>query len=145
MKRYSSIAVLFFYIAVSIGVHVDVDTCCNSIAGLSVFTEKTDHSVDLDDDCCISEAITPCCSADETTKEGCPSDCVFIQILQHAPQVSTTNELAVHANEIEAPFVATCFADIPFDYSVRAWNEEPPSLATSEKFFLHFSSHITYG
>ena len=145
MKSLISIAFLLFYITVSVGVHVDVDTCCKSIAGFSIFNDEAEHTPRMADDCCAKETVNTCCSSEESSTEGCPSDCVFIQILQEAPQVSVLGELSVYPEELDTPIL---LSDKPEDTSAAtllSWHAEPPNLAISERLFLHFSAFVTYG
>lgn len=144
MKRFSSIAILLFYISISIGVHVDVDTCCKSIAGLSVFNEEGSHESTIETDCCAMEVTKHCDPQDHPENKGCPSDCVFIQVLQQAQVSSAPAALTLSPLELEVPFILDFNAEhlVPAE---KEWNEEPPSLALSDKLFLLHSASITYG
>jgi hypothetical protein len=145
MKSLTSIAFLLFYITVSVGVHVDVDTCCKSIAGFSIFNDEAEHTPRIADDCCAKETVKTCCSSEESSSEGCPSDCVFIQILQEAPQVSALAELNVSPVDLDNLIPLTDKTEDSSPATLLSWHEEPPNLASSEKLFLHFSAFVTYG
>jgi hypothetical protein len=144
VKSLLSISVLFFYLSVSIGVHVDVDTCCKSIAGLSVFTEEGVHSINPIDDCCAQEAISHCDPSEHDGTQGCPSDCVFIQILQQAPQVSIAQNISVLPLELTPYFSLISECETCIVQETQNWNSESPRIALSEDLYRIHGAFITY-
>jgi len=147
MTRIVSIIAVLFYLTVSIGVHVDVDTCCKSIAGLSVFNEKGDHTSELVTDCCAQETMPSCSPENHKGNEGCPSDCVFIQILQQAAPLSLSEAPTALTFLIDKGLRAPSSDIALTDASVDTWTAYtgPPCIAQDEDLYLIQGAHLTYG
>lgn len=133
------------YLTLSIGVHVDVDTCCKSIAGLSFFA---DHEAFVVDDCCKQASETPaCCTSEEPSAHntGCPSDSVYIQVLQDSPPVLAYLEIVPLPSDSEAK---RTLLPSPSPAVIRVDEDRcdsPPPLSQEEDLYLVQGSYLTYG
>ena len=146
MLRFAAVISLFIYISLSIGVHVDVDTCCKSIAGLSLFSESGDHTQALEEDCCAQSGIPSCHPITENTPEGCPSDCVYIQVLLDTPPPAISGlELVPTPVDVELiQFTIERSIEMdPMEFCIDFTS--PPLIAIDEDLFLTQGSYITYG
>jgi hypothetical protein len=146
MLRIVAIVSLIFYLSVSIGVHVDVDTCCKSIAGLSIFSKSVDHSQELEEDCCVQKGTPSCHPITESNPEGCPSDCVYIQVLMDTPPPALSS-LEIIPTPIDKVLIAMVVS-VPVAQDVSSDSKaftHPPSIAMNEDLYLCQGSYITYG
>lgn len=146
MMRFSAILAAALYLCLSIGVHVDVDLCCERIAGLS-FLADADHDTIIKDDCCTSEQSKPsCCTVHPNPgKEGCPSDCVFIQVLQDSPQTTTQSDLIPQVLDID--LVHQELLNLRCEEQRIEGHTDydpPPLIAQEEDLYLYHSSYLTY-
>ncbi len=146
MLRVTAIFALVFYISISIGVHVDVDTCCKSIAGLSLFSDSDDHIQALDEDCCAQFGAQSCHPITEENPEGCPSDCVYIQVLLDTPPpVFITLEIIPTPLDLELiPFAHSLSLIEDVEQASKVF-DDPPSIAQEEDLYLIQGSFIAYG
>lgn len=137
---------LIVYLCLSVGVHVDVDTCCKSIAGLTFFSTDDAHESLIVDDCCQITYESCCTAEDHEDEQGCTSDCVFIQVLseeQFVAQNGTTSPTTIEL------FDQGCTK--PGNYTLSASNSvteeyrDPPSIPSKPSLFLFYQSQLTYG
>ena len=142
MLRISAILTLVFYLTVSFGIHVDVDTCCKSISGISFLSEDEDHPT-VSEACCPSMEKT-CCSGE--TEKGCELDCVFIQVLSEEQVTSSTSKISCAERTLfgeefqEHEFGQTSNADLESEKY-----EPPPLILLEEDIYLIHRSFTTYG
>jgi len=146
MLRITAIVSVIFYLSLSIGVHVDVDTCCKSVAGLSIFSDSGDHSQAFEEDCCAESGVPSCHPMTENSTEGCPSDCVYIQVLLDTPPPALSS-IDIIPTPIDKVLIAlTACVYIEKDRSITSVAfTDPPSIALNEDLYLSQGSYLTYG
>ncbi len=146
MLRIAAIVSLIFYLSVSIGVHVDVDTCCKSIAGLSIFSESGDHTQALEQDCCAQAGTPSCHPITKSSPKGCPSDCVYIQVLLDTPPPALSS-IEIIPTPVDKMLIdlVVCVPVIQDHSNASKAYTDPPSIAMNEDLYLSQGSYITYG
>lgn len=142
MLRIFAILTLLFYLTISFGVHVDIDTCCKSVSGLSLISES-DETVDTSSNCCPSEKVS-CCASD--SEKGCELNRVFIQVLSEE-QVASTR---LQVNCAERLLFDHAVLEIAASTALNAIAESdnyraPPLIPMDEDKYLVNNSRLTYG
>jgi len=146
MLRITAIVTLFIYMGLSIGLHVDVDTCCKSVAGLSLFAEPGDHEQSFEEDCCSMEGEPSCHPVSDQEQEGCPSDCVYIQVLLDTPPPAVASlNLAPTVLDVAQVLLLPITSNTETSKELCLNLKSPPTLAIEDCLFLTQGSFITYG
>jgi hypothetical protein len=141
MLRISTIATLAFYITISIGVHLDIDTCCQSIAGVSVSSESDEHGPS-DQNCCAAMQSS-CCSSEE--EEACSLDCIYVQILSEEQLVSNPPRVEISMIELFIGEFDLTYVDSTTDVASEVHINDPPDIQLEEQLHLNYHSLLTYG
>ena len=140
MLRISVIATLFFYLTISVGVHIDVDTCCKSITDISL--TSSDKEAVKDESCCMATEMS-CCK--ESGQEDCTFNSIFFQIL--AEEQALVNSPRCEPMVLDL-WTENLFPSIDIQEinTATASNAEGPPLIRQElDLFLQYHSLVTYG
>ncbi|NNC82214.1 MAG: hypothetical protein HKN79_01445 [Flavobacteriales bacterium] len=141
MLRISIISTLIFYIAVTIGIHVDVDTCCKAIADISL-SAVTEGNCELNESCCAKE-LKSCC--EEKGEEECGLTSLFLQFL--AEEQVPAFQSRVHPAEIQALLLEKTELSLQItDTGASILKiEYPPDRSGHQDLYIQHHSLITYG
>jgi hypothetical protein len=137
---------LIVYLCLSVGVHVDVDTCCKSIAGLTLFSTDDEHESPVVADCCQLTYESCCSTEDHEDEQGCASDCVFIQVLSEEQFVAHNGSTSPTAIELfDQGLTTPGIYTLGTSDSVTEEYRGPPSIPSKPSLFLFYQSQLTYG
>ncbi|NND95616.1 MAG: hypothetical protein HKN45_12195 [Flavobacteriales bacterium] len=140
MLRIGAIATLLFYITVSIGVSFDIDTCCQSIAGISLALESSEN-VPTSQSCCSSEKMA-CCSSEEST---CSLDLIYVQILSEEQLISSSPKVDLSCIELFHLNSDAQSTDFLRANCTEQYVTHPPPIQREEDLHLWYRTLLTYG
>jgi len=146
MSRLASLSILIIYVSLSVGIHVDIDTCCKTIAGLSFFSGEQSHEMMIADDCCQVSAESCCTTEDHAGQEGCESDCVYLQVLSEEQMIAQSTMISAQSLEL----ISVGTIDDIYSIETSAAHEVttyrgPPEAINPLPLYLFYQASLTYG
>ncbi len=140
MLRLSAILTLIFYLTISYGVHLDIDTCCKSIAGFSFVSDSQTHSTTTN--CCPIEKST-CCTSEK--ENSCEVDCIYLQVLSEEQVIYSSPRIGISEIELFNSETIERAQDDDQAIAEETHINDPPFLPYQENLQLHYKSLVTYG